>query len=88
MAFKQLTLKQLIDVLVVLKGQTSPPCSLLNAFWLPPSHLIIAYMYLLRPFDQRQTANNLNECEQASNEFKLLGFIETPQRCILMESQR
>jgi hypothetical protein len=42
------------------------------------------------PFDQMQiqTTNNLNECEQASNEFKLLGFNETPQRCILMESQR
>lgn len=68
-------------LLGVIKGQTSPPCSLLNAFWLPPSHLIIAlgYLHFVLLAKELQT-NNLNECEQASNEFKLLGFIETPQR--------
>lgn len=68
-------------LLGVIKGQTSPPCLLLNAFWLPPSHLIIAVIELHFLFGIKRTStSNLNECEQASNEFKLLGFIETPHR--------
>jgi len=69
-------------LLGVIKGQTSPPCLLLNAFWLPPiRHLIIAVIELHSLFGiKRSSTSNLNECEQASNEFKLLGFNETPHR--------
>jgi hypothetical protein len=70
------------NMLGVIKGQTSPPCLLLNAFWLTPSHLIIAGKYLLFSFDlKRISASNLNECEcQRAMNLNYWVSVETPHR--------